>query len=330
MIGRTTATGSMPRLRDPTAPAIAGAADRLRAGGVVAFPTETVYGLGAATRDAAAIERVYALKGRPADNPLIAHVTDAAMARTVVADWTDTAQALADAFWPGPLTLVMPRAGHIPAAAAGGRDTIAVRAPRHDVAQALIGAFGDAVSAPSANRSGHVSPTTAAHVMEEFANADDLVVLDGGPCAVGIESTVLALTHAPPRVLRPGSVDADALAGVIGAVEMVEADGQVESPGTSTRHYAPETPTRILGPDALRDALAHMEPCVVIARMVAVPEPHRVFTLPADVDGYARGLYAVLRAADALEMPAIVVEALPEAAEWTAVRDRLRRASHRT
>ena len=185
------------------------AATRLEGGGVVVMPTETVYGLAGSTMHPAAIDSIYRIKGRPSDNPLIAHVLDADGARSVVTGWDDRCDRLVDAFWPGPLTLVLGRSDAVPPAASGGRDTIAVRCPRHPAARALLKVFGGPVSAPSANRSGSVSPTTAAHVMDEFDGVDEeLLLIDGGPCAIGIESTVLDLTTDPVRILRPGSITA--------------------------------------------------------------------------------------------------------------------------
>lgn len=316
---------------------ITAAATRLAAGGLVAFPTETVYGLGASTFDAAAIARVYALKGRPDNNPLIAHVgagDEAMLARLAGGDDPRRGR-LADRFWPGPLTLVLPRADAVPAVAAGGRDTIAVRCPRHPVATALLRAVGGPLSAPSANVSGHVSPTTAAHVAAEFARAD-LLILDGGPCDVGLESTVLDLTVDPPRVLRPGSVTAAELREILGEVDETPAHGQAASPGTSTRHYAPRGRVMGVGPEALAGQLAAAgdDPRVVIGRAADVSAglaaaPHRRITLPDDAAGFGQGLYAAVREADAMAVAAgsAIILVIPPTggSNWTSVHDRLGR-----
>ncbi|MCA9284325.1 MAG: threonylcarbamoyl-AMP synthase, partial [Phycisphaerales bacterium] len=271
----------------------------LRAGGIVAFPTETVYGLGACTLNPDAIERVYRLKGRPADNPLIAHVGDAGQARQLVERWDERADRLAHRFWPGPLALVLARRASVPAIAAGGRDTLAVRAPGHPVALELLRRLGAAISAPSANRSGRVSPTTAQHVAEEFPDADELLILDGGPCTVGVESTVLDLTVEPPRVLRPGAVTAEMLSRTIGAVDAARVKAQAHAPGTSAAHYAPQTPARIVDTAALADAFHDLQgrAAILAWTRTEVPPPHRTLVMPDDAAAYATRLYAALREA---------------------------------
>jgi L-threonylcarbamoyladenylate synthase len=320
----------MPRPVQPSDDAVAAAAARLHDGGVVAFPTETVYGLGADTFNPSAIERVFALKGRPLDNPLIAHVRDAEQARTVVAGWDERCTRLTERCWPGPLTMVLPRGERVPDQATAGWPTIAVRAPAHPVAQALLAAFGGPISAPSANRSGHVSPTTARHVAGDFAEAEDLLVLDGGACAVGIESTVLDLSGDPPTVLRPGAVPVDALGEVLGEVGVGDIALQAASPGTSLRHYAPHAPTELVDGGALAarlDALA--APAVVLClSAAAVGPPHRAIVMPDRAEAYAARLYWALREADAQHPQRILVEQPPATdGLWLAVHDRLRRAS---
>jgi L-threonylcarbamoyladenylate synthase len=320
----------MPRIREASNAALAEAADRLRAGGLVAFPTETVYGLGADALDADAIDRIFALKGRPLDNPIIAHVADASHAPAVVAAWDERCGTLAARFWPGPLTLVAPRAGAVPARLTGGRATVAVRAPDHPVARALLAAFGGPVGAPSANRSGHVSPTTAAHVADDFPEAADLLVLDGGPCRVGIESTVLDVSVDPPRVLRPGAVSAAAIRAAIGDVDETPARAQAAGPGTRPAHYAPRAPTACVAPEDLADRLAGLDaPAVVLCldprRVVA---PHRAVAMPADSEAYAARLYEALREADRAGPALILVERPPRRGGlWPAVHDRLDRAA---
>lgn len=322
-----------PRVELPTRQALAEAADRLRRGGIVAFPTETVYGLGADTFNEEAIRRVYATKGRPFNNPLIAHVRDATQAQRLVETWNRRCAALARQFWPGPLTLVVPKSSQVPAAATADYPTIAVRCPAHEVARELLAAFGGPISAPSANRSGHVSPTRAQHVASDFATCDDLLILDGGPCEVGIESTVLDLSSETPRILRTGSITRESIEDAIG--ERVEGgtmpDAQRASPGTAASHYAPRTAAELVSRDELAARLAeNAESCAVLVRgSFTTSPPHRVFIMPTDAAEYAHALYATLREADSLGASRILIERAPDDDErWAAVRDRLRRATH--
>ena len=322
----------MPVILDPTPANIAMCAERLRRGLPVAFPTETVYGLGCDSKSEAAVGEVYRLKQRPQSNPLIAHVAHPAMARAAVVGWDVRCTRLAEAFWPGPLAIILPRRSEICAASVGGRTSVAVRAPAHPVALALIEAFGGPVSAPSANRSGRVSPTTAAHVAEEFADVADLPILDGGACEVGLESTVLDLSRARPMILRPGAVTAKDLEPFLGAVAAPEIAGQTGSPGTSASHYAPATPTELV-PDAqlaARLAQASGPVAVVGAASVAIAPPHQHFPLPTHADAYAQLLYATLRRADHAGAQTILIVA-PAARDglWNAIHDRLRRAAAR-
>ena len=317
---------------DPAA--VAEAARLLAQGELVAFPTETVYGLGADATSADAARRIYAAKGRPSTNPLIVHVADLAEARRWAVGWDDRAQRLAERFWPGPLTLVLGRSARIPAEVAGGGETVALRAPDHPVAQALLRAFGGPIAAPSANRSNHVSPTQAEHVVAELGGRIPLV-LDGGPCAVGLESTVLSLVDpAGPRILRPGHITARALVPVLGegVAEGPPAGRRhgahegpaLPSPGLLDRHYAPHTPVVL----ATRATLEAHGPADAVF-VVRAPLPGRqALVLPADPEGYARALYSALRAADALGAPALWIEEAPDGEAWAAARDRLRRASH--
>ncbi len=306
------------------------AAGILRAGSVVAFATETVYGLGGRTSDPEAIDRIFELKRRPSDNPLIAHVLDVPAARPLTAHWPRAATVLAGAFWPGPLTMILPRNGSVPAAATGGRDTVAIRSPRHPLARALLHAVGSPISAPSANRSGQVSPTTAEHVASDFIDAADLVILDGGPCTLGIESTVVDLTTSVPLVRRPGSVSIDSLRHVLGTVESVVSSAQTNSPGSAARHYAPSTPSTLVdGRDLQRELDASAAPAVVLAfegRTVA--PPHHLVAMPRDAEQYATVLYDSLRRADALGFGRLILERPPHAeGAWEAVSDRLVRAT---
>lgn len=333
---------------DPAGPdpdTIAGAAARLRAGELVAFPTETVYGLGANALDAAAVARIYAAKGRPSYNPVIVHVPDIEGARRVVTEWPESAAKLAAAFWPGPLTLVLPKSPDVPDAVSAGLPLIGVRVPAHAIALALLRAAGVPVAAPSANKSNQLSPTTAAHVARALADVEGLI-LDGGPCAVGIESTVIDLSTDEPVLLRPGGVSVEALESVLGvkvqrpaaaATASAAQDAPRRSPGTLDRHYAPRAPLRLV---AAGDAVAlatmidslRLDPARI--GLVAYSDfdlPFRddviVRILPALADGYATGLFAALHELDARGVTAIVVERVPDLPIWDAVRDRLRRAA---
>jgi L-threonylcarbamoyladenylate synthase len=306
------------------------AAGELRGGGIVAFATETVYGLGARTLDAEAIAKLYALKRRPSDNPLIAHVLDVASTRPLVADWPLEASLLASACWPGPLTIILRKADAVPLAATGGRDTIAIRSPRHPLARALLHAVGSTISAPSANRSGQVSPTAAEHVAQDFLDEPELLILDGGPCTLGIESTVIDLTTPVPSVRRPGSITVERLRELLGRVDVEHATNQGASPGTSARHYAPQHPAVLVDGHDLQRALdAAAEPAVVIAfEGRHIPAPHQLLAMPRDGEQYAALLYGALRRADASGCTRIVIER-PEhvGGFWDAVADRLARAT---
>jgi len=323
----------------------------LRAGRLVAFATETVYGLGADARSAEAVERIFLAKGRPSTNPLIVHVSGVAMAKVYARVWSNDARVLGRAFWPGPLTLVVPRHKSICKTVSAGRDTVGLRVPNHPMALELIYRFDGPIAAPSANRSTHVSPTTAQHVRDELGSAVDLV-LDGGACAVGIESTVLDLTGAQPRILRPGAVTREQIERVIGRAvssEPVRTDVNVpaSSPGQHDVHYAPVTPAfRFEGAnkvghlsDNLPDDLGSNRlqssgfPRADVGVMelgqdaqVHRPSPTRV-VMPDDPAEYARNLYAVLRELDAMKLREIHIEIPPDTVPWAAVRDRIVRAT---
>lgn len=310
---------------DPTA--LAEAAALLARGELVAFPTETVYGLGADARRADAAQRIYAAKGRPRTNPLIVHVRDAAQAAAWALGWDDRAAALAAAFWPGPLTLVVDRGPGIPPEVTGGGDTLALRVPRHPVAQALLARFGGPIAAPSANRSTAISPTRAEHVRDELTGRVPLI-LDGGPCEVGLESTVLSLVGAA-RILRPGRIGLTELASVLGTpidqgpLRGIDAAAPLPSPGLLERHYAPRTPV-VLAP---RDQVEGEAPTDAAFLVTAALDRPRARVLPPDPVGYARALYDALRWADQQGAPAIWVERPPVGEAWEAVHDRLRRAA---
>lgn len=327
----------MPATRHLQAAELDTAAAILRAGGLVAFPTETVYGLGADALNADAVRRIYEAKGRPSFNPLIVHVADIAQAGRV-AVWDDRAERLAQHFWPGPLTLVLPRRLMVPDIVTGGGPTVAVRRPAHPVAQALIVAAGVPLAGPSANRSGQLSPTTAEHVLRDLDGRID-AVLDGGPTRAGIESTVVDLSSVEPRLLRPGPIrptDLEALLGPIAhrpfAVTDVSgsnriATGALPSPGLLDKHYAPQTPLLLAPDDGTAQARSLGGRVGLVTQLDTILPGVTVERLPADADGYAAGLYAALHRLDRLGLTHIIVASLPDGEEWLAVRDRLRRAA---
>jgi L-threonylcarbamoyladenylate synthase len=300
--------------------AVAGAARALAAGELVILPTETVYGLAADAAEPAAVAKLFEAKGRPRFNPLIAHVTGLEMAEAV-ARLDERARRLADAFWPGPLTIVAPIAhpAYVCELARAGLDTVAVRSPRHPIAQAVIAALGRPVVAPSANRSVRPSPTTFADAVAESGVAA-AIALDGGPCAIGLESTVVSLLDGPPRLLRPGAVTRRELEALIGPLLDAEADA-VRSPGRLARHYAPDAPLRLnaAAPGPNEAFLAFGLP----------PVGPQVFRLSdtGDLREAAANLFSALRAADALHPAAIAVAPIPEEGLGEAINDRLRRAA---
>nr|WP_249139521.1 L-threonylcarbamoyladenylate synthase [Bradyrhizobium japonicum] len=307
------------------------AARTLAAGGLVAFPTETVYGLGADAANAAAIAHLYAAKGRPAFNPLIAHVADIAAARRI-GRFDARALRLAEAFWPGPLTLVVPKADDCPVAdlATAGLDTVAIRIPAHPVAQAILRAFGGAVVAPSANISGHVSPTLAAHVESDLSGRIDLIV-DGGPVAVGVESTIVGCFEVP-MLLRPGGLSRERIEAVLGAplarppVEAESDDSQPLAPGMLASHYAPRANVRLDAREVMPgEALLAFGP----SRLPGIDDAAAVMNLSptGDLDEAAANLFGYLRSLDAQSPRAIAVMAIPEQGLGEAINDRLRRAA---
>ena len=337
----------MPTLRiDPDDPearegaaALARAADVLRAGGLVAFPTETVYGLGANALDAAAVARIFAAKGRPSFNPVIVHVPDADAARALVLEWPRSAALLAERFWPGPLTLVLPKRAHVPDGVTAGLAQVGVRVPAHPVALALLRAAALPIAAPSANRYTELSPTAAAHVERALGDRVDLV-LDGGPTTVGIESTVVDLSGDVPVLLRPGGVSLADLRAVVGDVRVHEPDDDAgdaprPSPGMVERHYAPRA--RLLPFDAsspgdaaaeARAASRRGEPvgALLLAAALDTGVAHPV-RMPRDPAAYARALYATLHRLDDLGCTLVLAERVPEGDTWAGVRARLARAA---
>jgi L-threonylcarbamoyladenylate synthase len=340
-----------PQVVPATAEGLATAAALLRAGEVVAFPTETVYGLGADATRASAIERIYALKGRPRHNPLIVHVADAEAAAALAGAFSDTARELAARFWPGPLTLVVPRGPRIPSVVSAGLDTVALRVPAHPVALQLLRAVGLPLAAPSANRSESLSPTTAGHVLRSLPAVP--LVVDGGPCWLGIESTVVDLVSSPPRLLRPGALPLRSLLAVLpqlalplperslgpgprpeGAAAPPDA---LPSPGMMARHYAPRAPLTLLDDTA--------DEAQLVAQVAALPPPRGLLTyrplpalaplcaqielLPAEPIALAADLYAALHRLDDAGVASIAALRPPATLDFLAINDRLKRAAHR-
>ena len=315
-----------------TPAAIEKAVRLLAEGALVAFPTETVYGLGADATNADAVRRIFTVKGRPADHPVIVHLRGGddlvRWAREIPAG----AAALAERFWPGPLTVILARASHVLDQVTGGQDSVGLRVPSHPVARALLEAFGGGIAAPSANRFGHVSPTTAAHVAADLGDAPALIV-DGGACDVGIESTIVAFRGDEPMLLRPGAIGIEALTRVLGRAPSSAESSQLRASGTLLSHYAPRTPASLVAADALRAELAHLidrdEQVAVLSRTISRPDDFDgVWIIAAnDPAVYGRALYANLRALDAANADAILIEAPPDDAEWLAICDRLTRAT---
>ena len=316
--------------------ALARAVALLRAGEVVALPTETVYGLAANALDAAAVARIYELKGRPAHNPIIVHVASWELARKCTADWPVAADRLARAFWPGPLTLVLPRSQVIPDVVTAGGNTVGVRWPSHPFMQAVIRECGFPLAAPSANRSNEISPTNAEHVRRSLGDRLKLIV-DGGQSAVGIESTVVDVSEAGVRILRPGMIHEESLAAAVGAALSQSASGNhLKSPGLLPKHYSPNARVLVLAWRSIEELLRQVAAlridrsrAVVIAHS-CLPGPEgwaSVNVIPHDAEAYARALYAEWHRCDEERAGWIVMEALPETSEWQGLADRLRRAA---
>jgi len=308
------------------------AVEALRDGEVIAFPTETVYGLGADAQNPAAVRKVFELKGRPATHPLIVHLEHPRMLERWALDVPPAAQALAERFWPGPLTLVLRRAPAVDLAITGGQDTVAVRIPGHPVAQQLLRAFGGGIAAPSANRYGRVSPTRAEHVREEFGDAVP-TVLDGGDCKIGLESTIVSCVDAVPRVLRPGSITLSQLREVVPGIEEGAAAAAPRVPGSDAKHYAPSTSLSIVNSTTLEEVVGqltaeHEKVAVLATRPPRVASKFMTWiNAGRRADVYGRELYVNLRALDKSGAREILVEEVPAGEAWEAVRDRLRRAA---
>jgi L-threonylcarbamoyladenylate synthase len=303
----------------PTRAEIERAAQVLQSGGLVAFPTETVYGLGANALDAAAVRKIYAAKGRPSTSPLIVHVASVEMAKTVVAEWPETAARLARKFWPGPLTLVLPKLPLVPDEVTAGLATVGVRVPAHPLALALIEAAGVPLAAPSANLFSHISPTRAEHVRRGLGKAVE-IILDGGATQIGIESTVLSLVRGHAELLRPGMITRPQIEEQIGPIALHQPEeGAHSSPGQHPKHYSPATKL-VITTDLPSGRGAYLW------WRTEVPAAVRV-RMSADPTLYAKDLYSILHRLDAEGLEYIAVEPLPESAEWAGIWDRLRRAS---
>ncbi len=317
-------------IESPNATAIRLAAGLLRDGEVVAFPTETVYGLGANGLDDAAVRLVYELKGRPADNPVILHVADAASAKRLVSEWPQCAETLSEKYWPGPLTFVLRKSSIVPEVVTAGGPTVAVRVPAHPVALALLREFDGPIAAPSANRSSKTSPTLADHVLRDFDGRIPLI-LDAGPTDVGIESTVVDLTGPVPEVLRPGRITPSQIRHALdGDVRVHRGDAErLSSPGMLPRHYAPTARLILLEQDAPlpQEAPPGKTAYLTLAQRRDVRADVCVF-MPNSPTEYAKRLYATLRDMDDQSVGVILVDMPPDTEEWSAVRDRLRRAAH--
>jgi L-threonylcarbamoyladenylate synthase len=310
---------------------IAKAVALLRAGGIVAFPTETVYGLGADATNDEALRRIISIKGRPADHPLIVHLASPVQMQDWARDIPTAAYALAERFWPGPLTLILRRRAWVSVLVTGGQETIGLRVPAHPVALELLSAFGGGVAAPSANRFGRISPTSAEHVRQELGDGPDMI-LEGGVCRVGIESTIVALTGSNPVILRPGGISPEALEAVMGQkVTLPGIPQTARVPGMLASHYAPAIPLRLVGAVQLPAVAASLAAKGKRAAVMALSGYRSVtgqtVAMPPEPSAYGYDLYAVIRMLDSGRHDAILVEMPPQTKAWLAVNDRLQRAS---
>jgi len=330
-----TATVLPTHTRDLFQTAVARAVELLRAGEVVALPTETVYGLAANALNAKAVAKIFEIKGRPEYNPVIVHVASVEMARLCVIDWSTPAEQLAKSFWPGPLTLVLPKAKEIPDLVTAGGATVGIRWPSHPFIQAVIGECNFPLAAPSANLSNQISPTNAGHVRKSLGDQLALIV-DGGQSQVGIESTVIDLTTQPPRVLRPGMIHEESLMAVVGNIEHPTFNlppPTRRSPGLLKKHYSPRAKLVILNwtnDDDLQSCISHHRSPIHIIAHTHIPANAGlggVSVIPHDAAAFARAIYSELHRCDEAGAELIVVEALPDTIEWRAIADRLNRAA---
>lgn len=329
----------IPSFQDKLMPAndIIKAAHLLRMGGLVAFPTETVYGLGADASNEAAARKIFAAKERPYDHPLIVHIAEIEQLSAWASDIPPTALQLAKAFWPGPLTLILKKQPHVLDIITGGQDTVGLRIPNHPIALSLLRAFGGGIAAPSANKFTHISPTTAEAVREELGNRVDLT-LDGGNCTVGLESTILDLSKDKPVILRKGMVSAEAIQKVIGipVTQTLQDTPLVRAPGMHHLHYAPVTTTVLLSSANIPDFIAALRPddfpvAILTHSQMALSDIKKIHRVQASQDAttYAHDLYSTLRSLDNLHFQCIIIEDVPNGTEWEAIRDRLNKASGR-
>lgn len=313
---------------------IAKAAAILKAGGLVALPTETVYGLGGDARNPAAVAKIFAVKQRPNNHPLIVHLADASELEQWALETPETAHQLAQAFWPGPLTLILKKRPEVLNSVTGGQDTVALRVPRHPQTLAVLKAFGGGLVAPSANRFTRVSPTSAEAVRAELGHQVDMI-LDGGMCEVGVESTILDLSRGEPRILRPGMITAEAISAVIGQpVHSSHSTQDVRAPGMHLLHYAPDTRTVVLSAEEIQHYIQQLSaadlPAVCLCWSDAVHVQHQqvtIINMPDNAKDYAHELYATLRTQDSAPYQHIIIEAVPANSDWEAIRDRLQKAS---
>ncbi len=318
------------------------AADLLRKGGTVAFPTETVYGLGADISIPSAIHQLFKIKNRPVDHPLIVHFSNISQLHYWAEEVPESAWQLAKHFWPGPLTLILQRSRHIPNSVTGGQDTVGLRIPNHPVALALLKALGSrkALAAPSANRFGRISPTTATHVQEELGQTVDMI-LDGGPCQVGLESSIVSFSNQTATVLRPGGIPLTALKSVLNE-RVILADrnnSTVRVSGALASHYAPSTPLEILSSESIWQRALNLETQGLRVIMILWSVANKTqstnrnilqFYLPQESGAYGKQLYATLRRFDHKDFDRLLVEAPPDSTAWLAINDRLQRASYNT
>lgn len=312
--------------------AIEYAANLLEQGRLVAFPTETVYGLGADASNPDAVRRIFAAKGRPADHPLIVHIADAASINDWAKNVPDTAQELAACFWPGPLAIILKKKPHVPLAVTGGQHSIALRMPNHPVALKLLQAFGGGIAAPSANRFCRISPTQASHVAEELGDAVDLI-LDGGSCQVGVESTIVDLSGDQPLLLRPGQITQLEIETILRTKLFSSQQTSNRAPGMMAVHYAPVTVALLCPTDRLQEMIEQLtaqgKKLGILAYLQHIPESRHthVIVMPEQADEYAQTLYASLRELDSLKLDIILVEQPPDTERWLAINNRLNKAT---
>jgi L-threonylcarbamoyladenylate synthase len=300
----------------------------LKIGELVAFPTETVYGLGADAANPEAVKKIFTAKGRPADHPVIIHVFDLEHISQWVKFLPETAIQLDKHFWPGPMTLILPAAEHVSSFITGGQDTIGIRMPSHPLARELLKAFGGAIAAPSANRFGRISPTTSDHVRKEFGDTVRLI-LDGGSCQLGIESTIIDLTHQPPRLLRPGPLNIEQIEKMSGVKVIEHQENTTRVSGNLASHYAPQTPVYLMTNEQLQAAVIQEKNIAVMSLSSCQGNPIARVQMPHDAEAYAHELYAELRRLDELKLQKILIEMPPSTLQWHAIHNRLIRAASR-